>query len=210
MPVSLPHVQYIQQQLQRTQNKQTQTVKKSQNKQTTTTQQLTQQPAQQLTPFVTINPIITTLLASQLLAERGAERAYQQGLRSIFSQLRHRGLETSGIAQGAVANIASQFASQLADIRTQTARSLAEMQLRALENLMQLVASREAAALQAVAARAKSAKPLLETAQSQMQNIISALAGITALSPFTATQQTTSLLPPLSVNPDAWLSRPLI
>lgn len=160
-----------------------------------------------INPIMNINPIMSILLASQLLAERGAERAYQQGVQSLFSQLKHRGLETSGISEGALTNLASQFASKLADIRTQLAQNFAETQLRALENLLQIAASREADALQIVAARARAAQPLLQSASTQMQNIISAFAGLSALPALQApTAPTAPALPPLSVNPDAWLN----
>jgi predicted component of type VI protein secretion system len=128
-----------------------------------------------------INPLLNLFYVQQLLAERGAESAYRQALGSAMSQLRARGLDTSGIAAGATTYLAGQLAGQLGDIRARTAESLARAQLEVFQNLLNLAAQREQAALTAAASGARQAQALLQQASGQLGNIMNAFTALVAL-----------------------------
>lgn len=169
-------------------------------------------PTSAPSPAAVINPLINLFAMQQLLAERGVERAYQQAVGATLSQLRRRGLETSGITSGALMNLGEQFASNLADIRARTAQSLAEAQLRAFENLLNIAAQREATALQAAAAGARDVGPLLQQASSQLAGAVGALANLVGVgflpSPFGTPSSISVPLPtspaPTMILPPNW------
>jgi len=171
----------------------------------------TLQPSQPTTlpsPGMVINPLIAMFLAQQQLAERGVEQAYQQAMRSVFRQMRARGLEPSGITAGAAAYLGGQMASQIGDIRARTASEIARAQLEMFQNLLNLAIQREAAALQV--AKSAPAREILQQTTGQLGQIVNALTGLVGLgylpSPLASGTTPSSALPspttpPLILNP---------